>query len=662
MPRIFKSGAGHDSALWPVLLLLLVALVPSAGVVWMMRAATENERLAVRQRLADAYRAQLEVAKSRVEARWRERLNRIDALAAAESPASAFAQSVREGLADSVVILDAKGHVTYPAPSSMTTVAVAEHDTARWSEAERIEFLERDPRRAAAAYETIAEAAQDSLTLARARQAQARALAAAGRRDDAIALLQTLREENATTDSHGRLLAADAELRLLELLDKDSPEYAEVAANLARRVTDYESSVLATDQRHFLQSEMASLGVIDPKWPNAEALAAEFVSRPVEPAPPGVAERSSIIDVWQLRSPAGRAVALVTRPTLRQSIDEALAEQRLPASVRVAVVGPMPSDAVGEELVAVSLAPALPGWRLAIRVDDTLPFDAASATRTALLLWTAIAVVALTAALALLVANLLRRQMRLARLKNDLVATVSHELKTPLASIRLLVDTLLDADNGPDAPSPGSRQAREYLELIARENARLTRLIDNFLTFSRMDRGKHRFDFQPVDAANVVDAAIAAVADRFDGDTNRLSADVERPLPTVGDSDALVTVVTNLLDNAWKYSDAPKRVALTARRDDGHVVISVTDNGIGLAPRAARKVFDRFYQVDQRLSRGQGGCGLGLSIVKYIVEAHGGSVAVESRPGAGSTFTVSLPANPVEYDQKLTQRREGAKV
>ena len=180
--------------------------------------------------------------------------------------------------------------------------------------------------------------------------------------------------------------------------------------------------------------------------------------------------------------------------------------------------------------------------------------------------------------------------------------------------------------------------------MISRENSRLSRLIDNFLTFSRMERGKHRFDFQPTDAAEVVAQATAAVAERFDGVANKLSIQSEKPLPIEGDFASLVTVVVNLLDNAWKYSDEPRNVSVAANRRGDRIEISVTDNGMGLAPRAVRKVFDRFYQVDQHLSRSHDGCGLGLSIVKYIVEAHGGDVAVESSLGEGAKFTVSLPA------------------
>jgi signal transduction histidine kinase len=193
--------------------------------------------------------------------------------------------------------------------------------------------------------------------------------------------------------------------------------------------------------------------------------------------------------------------------------------------------------------------------------------------------------------------------------------------------------------------------------MISKEKSRLTRLIDNFLTFSRMERGKHRFNFEPIDAANVVDQAVAAVAERFDGATNELNVRVQRPLEIIGDADALVTVVVNLLDNAWKYSDSPRRIDIEAKREGRWIAISVSDTGIGLSPRSVGRIFDRFYQVDQYLSRSHDGCGLGLSIVKYIVEAHGGRVAVESTLGAGSKFTVSLPADVATSNriEKLAQ-------
>ncbi len=111
-----------------------------------------------------------------------------------------------------------------------------------------------------------------------------------------------------------------------------------------------------------------------------------------------------------------------------------------------------------------------------------------------------------------------------------------------------------------------------------------------------------------------------------------------------GDADALVTALLNLLDNAWKYSGDQKRIIVRTEARNGSVCFAVEDNGIGLTPREGKRVFRRFYQIDQGLSRSAGGCGLGLSIVQSIVKAHHGSVRVESELGRGSTFTIEIPA------------------
>src|SRR3954452_1865247 len=159
----------------------------------------------------------------------------------------------------------------------------------------------------------------------------------------------------------------------------------------------------------------------------------------------------------------------------------------------------------------------------------------------------ALLAIGITILLAAIVTAWFTHQMRLTRLKNDLIATVSHELKTPLSSMRVLVETLL-ADR-----VPGPRERREYLDLIARENMRLSRLIDNFLAFSRMERRKAVFDFRPVEIAALVSAAVAAMGDR----ATVVESHVPENLTVWGDADALITVLLNLLDNAWKYSRDP---------------------------------------------------------------------------------------------------------
>jgi signal transduction histidine kinase len=205
--------------------------------------------------------------------------------------------------------------------------------------------------------------------------------------------------------------------------------------------------------------------------------------------------------------------------------------------------------------------------------------------------------------------------------------------------MRVFVDTLLNSDKL-DEPT-----TREYLELIARENERLSRLIHNFLTFSRIERNGHTFRFALCPPAEIVASAIEAMHERFQAPGCRLELHVPPDLPVVmADRDAVAAALINLLDNSWKYSGDIKQINVAVRAENGKVLFSVQDNGIGIPPRERTRIFRSFYQVDRRLSRVEGGCGLGLSIVQHIIAAHHGSVSVDSQSGRGSTFTLSIPA------------------
>ncbi|MBA3485128.1 MAG: HAMP domain-containing histidine kinase [Pirellulales bacterium] len=653
MPRAFKISTGRDWSSWPVLMMLLTVLVPSLGVVWMMRAAMESERLAVRQRLADAYRVQLEAANQSFVEQWREQLAALEATAGELPSPEAFQRCVTFGKCDGAVVLDVEGGIAYPNVAATSTPSLSAADDLAWQNAQRKEFAEGDLVGAAEAYGRIAEDASDESLVARAEQAQARSLIQRGRRDEAIAVLERMRARTGAIDLVGRSLSADAELRLLEIVGPESTKGRAIREGLERRLQSYGDSKLPADQRLFLMHRLqeidgAEYGMTLPTLP-AEELAADFVASGGDFKRDGKLRRSSVDDIWSVAAPQGRIVALYRTSTIESQLEKLLAQQRLPAGVTMEARRPGASDDAGEDLSTIALGEPLAGWRLAMRSTSGQLFDDAATARRALLAWVAGVLLAVTLAMTWFVASAVRRQMRTARLKNDLVATVSHELKTPLASIRLLVDTLLEGDGVSNGTASVNGLGREYLQLISHENSRLTRLIDNFLTFSRMDRGKHRFAKESIDAREIVTQAIAAVGDRFDGIKNRLVVDTmpqagEPDLRVRGDVDALVTAVVNLLDNAWKYSGEHKQVRLSTRRAGDRVVIEVQDNGVGLSPRAARKVFERFYQVDQRLSRTQAGCGLGLSIVRFIVEAHGGTATVQSAPGEGCRFILTLPA------------------
>jgi signal transduction histidine kinase len=203
--------------------------------------------------------------------------------------------------------------------------------------------------------------------------------------------------------------------------------------------------------------------------------------------------------------------------------------------------------------------------------------------------------------------------------------------------MRVLVDTLLEGSYR------DQQQVTEYLELVSKENERLTGLIDNFLTFSRMERNKQAFAMTRTNPAAVARDAAEAVKTKFSKGKCTFEVNIPDDLPDVtADRDAMVTVLVNLLDNAYKYSYDDKQIELSVSSEDGLVCFRVSDNGAGISRRSVKKIFNRFYQVDRSLARRAEGCGLGLSIAKFIVDAHKGTISIESKSGEGSTFMVCL--------------------
>jgi signal transduction histidine kinase len=349
------------------------------------------------------------------------------------------------------------------------------------------------------------------------------------------------------------------------------------------------------------------------------------------PGASGALELSGIADTWKLTSPGKRVIALYNTDTLTTSMQSLLEQSRSDGDPVFEVT--LPGRALPRHTQRMAAGSRLSGWQISMNVPEGLLSLGAANRQVASYLWIGFLTIATVAVLAVIGAQILRRQMRIAHLKTDLVAAVSHELKTPLSSMKLLVESLLSGEQF----EPG--RTRQYLQLVARENNRLSRLIDNFLTFSRMERNRGRFDLARVQPEAIARCAVESVGERF-----AVDAQIQPDLPPLyADEDALVTVLLNLLDNACKYTGEDRRIELRVFSTGGRVCFAVKDNGTGIAERDQKKIFRRFYQVDRRLARQAGGVGLGLSIVEFIVKAHHGTVSVASRPGAGSTFTVSLP-------------------
>lgn len=243
----------------------------------------------------------------------------------------------------------------------------------------------------------------------------------------------------------------------------------------------------------------------------------------------------------------------------------------------------------------------------------------------------------LGAGLYLVYANV-RREMHLSRLKSDFVANVSHELKTPLALIRLYAETL---EMGRVA---NAQRAHEYYRVISKESQRLTQLINNILDFSRIEAGRKEYSFQPTDVAHVVEDVIESYRFQIEQQGFALEVAISEGLPEVdADQEALSQAVINLVNNAIKYSRDDKWLRVAVSREGSALHVAVSDRGIGVARDQQKRIFEKFYRAEDSLVHETKGSGLGLSLVRHIMEAHGGEVKVESASGRGSTFTLVLP-------------------
>jgi signal transduction histidine kinase len=445
-------------------------------------------------------------------------------------------------------------------------------------------------------------------------------------------------------DSEGRVVfpridqfheGSDAGVQLLALqkLPPDHPSRSTRIDRLQSLLNDYSVS-MPSAQRLFVMGELRKM-VPAILLPTEEALrlSTQFLEGGTPPPEPGGFRPTFTRDVWALASANRRVIGLYRTRVLQAMLDDALG-QSAPPGVRFLSY---PPDASGDHQ-AIAAGPSLPGWQISfVTASDGYQVDAAARGRLLTYLWVGFAGIATVALLGVIAGQTFGRQLRLARLKTDLTAAVSHELRAPLASVRVLVDGLLgDKELDPV-------KTREYLQLIAGEHARLSRVIENFLTFSRLERARAQFVLVPTDPSAIVTASVDAIRDRTPAGCD-LRVEMPDDLPPVmADSDALSTALLNLLDNALKFTPVDKHILVSTYADARNVMFAVRDNGAGIPAREQRRIFKRFYRVDRRLARETAGVGLGLSIVALIVRAHGGQVEVSSQPGSGSTFTLRLP-------------------
>ena len=227
---------------------------------------------------------------------------------------------------------------------------------------------------------------------------------------------------------------------------------------------------------------------------------------------------------------------------------------------------------------------------------------------------------------------------RLETVRSDFVANVSHELKTPITAIRGLIETLVDT------PQIANDARQAFLLRVKAQTLRLSDLVTDLLALSRLESGSIALSVERLDIRDVIRAVATDLAPL--ADQRAISVKLELPESSVeleADEEALRQAVTNLLDNALKYTPQGGHVRMQIEADSAYAVVTVQDTGVGFEIRHKHRLFERFYRIDKARSRDLGGTGLGLAIVKHVVLAHGGSIAVDSAPGKGSTFSFRLP-------------------
>lgn len=302
-------------------------------------------------------------------------------------------------------------------------------------------------------------------------------------------------------------------------------------------------------------------------------------------------------------------------------------------------------EALGpRELASLTLPAPLQDFRLAAVPEGEDPVAQAS-TRNRAVYGVLLGVFYLTLAMGVIyTGRTLYREARLSRLKTDFVSLVSHELRTPLTSIRMFIDTLAMGR----VTNEGDHQ--QVLTMLSKETERLSSMIERVLDWARIEGGRKQYEVHRLPAQALIDAAVSAFQAQRMGAVMNFTVDAEAKLPAIEvDRDALAGALLNLLQNAFKYTGADKQIALRARADRRWVRISVQDNGSGIPRSERKKIFERFYRVDNLLTRETEGSGLGLAIAYRIIRAHGGKITVDSEVGRGSTFTIHLRAATNEY-------------
>jgi len=650
------SSSGHRKQ---ILLFLAAVLVPClALVIFGLQVVRQERELAGKRAAEERLRRGQEIGQHLLVRLERIKLEETQQAAARPEKLAGFAYRNSETILIGLVV-DGRLLLPWEFSTSVQESRSALEQSAfrrKIQDGEQAEFAFRDPARAASLFREAA-AAPVGVQNAYARLLLARALAKSGKKADAIShYRELLRLTSSVTDELGIPLSLYAAERL-QSYEANPAEVAErlcSAVNERRWLSPLETSMLGS----LLEKAAAAAGPASRAAERARASLGEirFYKQKLETVlglPRDFEKQRHLLDeagqvagsepVWIVDSEGsnlmgtgdplagtGRLLFVIGGLDLLSSLHRDRGfSTTFPEELRLAAgAGPH-----GE-----SLGPNFPGLKIvfpAAAEDD--PLGAWSFRRSFYLLAMAL-VIALTLFGAYLLWRDVRRDLKLAEIRSQFVSSVSHELKTPLTSIRMFAETLRLRPAG----DPTARQ--EYLDTIIKESERLSRLLNNVLDFSKIEQGKKVYRPAPASLPEIIQETTRALEYPLKQLGLALNVECEEGLPEVRvDRDGLEQALMNLLTNAMKYSGDSREIGLRLLKQGTWAVIKVIDRGVGIDPAEHRRIFGKFYRVASPENDRLPGTGLGLSLVSHFAKAHQGRVEVESSPGRGSTFSLYLP-------------------
>ncbi len=347
---------------------------------------------------------------------------------------------------------------------------------------------------------------------------------------------------------------------------------------------------------------------------------------------------SSARGVWGLLLDADYLRDRLLRPVLERHIDLGTTDWVVRGRDGSTILTARDGPPAGPLSINATFTNSFPPWLIEFYQQPQSPYKRLFASSQSIYLYMFLAIASIMLFGLVLTVRAVGHELELARLKSKFVSTVSHEFRSPLTSIRQLAE-MLQAGR-----VPSEDRRRHYYDVLVEQSSRLSTLVTNILDLARIEEGRKEFRFEAVDVGPLVDELVTMTRHRVGHEGYAVETHVTEPFPPVrADRNSIVQALANLVDNALQYSGDAKRVNLYASSGDGYVAITVEDQGVGIPRRDLDRVFDRFYRGGNELTRSVRGSGLGLTLVKEIVEAHGGSVHVESELGSGSKFSIRLP-------------------